>query len=126
MNVKTTLPASEARKNIFKIIGEAQKSGAYYTITEKGRPKVVIMSADEFESWQETLEVIRDFPNLKKDIEETEMAYKSGEYKKWTTLEELFAKEGFLSINKLSKKHEISTKNQAEGRKRARKVASKR
>lgn len=40
----------------------------YYTLTDKGRPKAVVMSAEEFESWAETLEVMRDFPNLDKDI----------------------------------------------------------
>jgi len=67
MNTKTTLPISEARgKNFSKIVDEIQKMGAYYTITDKGRPKAVIMSAEEFESWQETLEVQKMFPNLKK------------------------------------------------------------
>jgi len=39
MNTKTTLPISEARGKIFKIVDEIQKMGAYYTITDKGRPK---------------------------------------------------------------------------------------
>ena len=53
------------------------------------------MSAEEFESWQETLEVMKDFPDLDKDIEETESAIKSGEYKKWITLEEILKKKDF-------------------------------
>jgi prevent-host-death family protein len=70
MTIKNTLSISEARKKIFKIAEETQKPGNYYTFTENGRPKVVLMSAEEFESWQETLEVMRDFPNLKEDIKE--------------------------------------------------------
>jgi len=77
MNTKTTLPISEARKKIFNIAKEVQKPSRYYTLTEKGIPKAVVMSANEFESLQETLEVIREFPDLDKDIKETERAVKS-------------------------------------------------
>ncbi|MEK7103068.1 MAG: type II toxin-antitoxin system Phd/YefM family antitoxin, partial [Patescibacteria group bacterium] len=94
MNHKTTLSISEARKKIFEIAEDVQKPGVYYTFTEKGRPKAVLMSAEEFESLIETLEVVQMFPDLKKDIEETEQAFKSGEYKNWITLEELLVKEG--------------------------------
>jgi len=97
MDVKTTLPISEARKKIFRIAERVQKPATYYTLTEKGRPKVVILSADEFESWQETLEVMRIFPKLGKDIERAEKEYKKGDY---LTLEKVLFKEGFV----LSKK----------------------
>lgn len=110
MNTKTTLPITEARRHIFDITEEVQKPGTYYTITEKGRPKAVLMSAEEFESWQETLEVMHDFPDLKKDIKETESAVKSGEYKSWTTLEELLAKEGFMVADKTQNKYGVPGK----------------
>ena len=97
MDTKTTLPISEARKKIFKIAKKVQKPATYYTLTEKGRPKVVVLSADEFESWQETLEVMRIFPKLGKDIEKAEKEYKKGDY---LTLEKVLSKEGFV----LSKK----------------------
>lgn len=97
MNTKTTLPISEARKKIFKIAEDVQKPSTYYTLTEKGRPKAVILSAEEFESWQETLEVSRDFPNLEKEIKMAERDYKK---KKYATLEEVLAKEGFVLADK--------------------------
>lgn len=97
MDTKTTLPISEARKKIFKIAKMVQKPSTHYTLTEKGRPKVVIMSTDEFESWQETLEVIRDFPNLEKDIKKAEREYKKGNY---LLLEDVLAKEGFILADK--------------------------
>jgi len=100
MDAKTTLPISEARKNIFKIAERVQKPAVYYTLTEKGRPKVVVLSANEFESWRETLEVMRIFPNLEKDIKKA-----AGEYKRGLclTLEEILSKEGFV-LSKKSKK----------------------
>ena len=97
MDTKTTLSISEARQKIFKIAEKVQKPSTYYTLTEKGRPKAVILSAEEFESWQETLEVNRNFPNLEKDIKTAESDYKK---KKYATLEEVLSKEGFILADK--------------------------
>ena len=97
MNIKTTLSISEARKGIFKIAEKVQKPSTYYTLTEKGKPKAVVMSAEEFESWQETLEVIRDFPKLDKDVKAAERDFKK---RKYSTLEEILSKEGFILANK--------------------------
>jgi len=94
---------TEARKNIFKIANEVQKSGHYYTLTENGRPKVVLMSADGFESWQETLEVMSEMPDLMDDIRRFEEDKRTGKVNDYITLEELTAeilkKENELSSN---------------------------
>jgi len=116
MNIKTTLPITEARKKIFQIVADAQKPGVYYTITEKGRPKAVIMSAEEFESWVETLEVMRDFPDLDKDIKEAEKDYAQGNY---VTLEEILAKEGYILADKGKEQYEVSGGRTRKGTKRA-------
>jgi len=89
MNTKTTLPISEARKKIFQIAEDIQNPYVYYTLTERGRPKAVLMSADEFESWQETLEVMKAFPDLKKDAARVRQDVKSGAVKRYKTLDEL-------------------------------------
>ncbi len=105
MNAKTTIPITEARKRIFQIAKDVQKPNRHYTLTENGRPKAVILSAEEFESWQETMEVMRDFPDLKKDIKKAERDYSKGDY---ITLEELMEKMGFsenLKNNGLSSRH---------------------
>jgi len=117
MDTKTTLPISEARKKIFSIAKEVQKPSRYYTLTEKGKPKVVVMSAEEFESWQETLEVMRDFPDLEKDIKAAERDYKKGRY---VTLEEVLAKEGFILADRGKRKHEVSSRSAKKGSKRPR------
>ena len=97
MDTKTTLSISEARRKIFKIAENVQKPSIHYTLTERGKPKAVVLSAEEFESWQETLEVNRDFPNLGKDIKMAESDYKK---KKYVTLEEVLFKEGFVLTGK--------------------------
>lgn len=97
MDAKTTLSISEARKKIFKIAEKVQRHSTYYTLTEKGKPKAVVLSAEEFESWQETLEVARLFPDLAKDIKKAEKDYKN---KKYATLEDVLLKEGFVLAEK--------------------------
>ena len=101
MNIRNTLSISEARKKIFDIADEVQQPNTYFTLTEKGRPKIVIMSAEEFESWMETFEVMRDFPDLKKDIRQAEEEYRKGET---TTLEDYLAQEGYDVSNRTLKK----------------------
>ncbi|MEK7610931.1 MAG: type II toxin-antitoxin system Phd/YefM family antitoxin [Patescibacteria group bacterium] len=120
MDTKTTLSISQARKVIFSIAEKVQRPGAYYTLTEKGRPKAVVMSAQEFENWQETLEVMQEFPDLKKDIVETESAVKSGEYKSWTTLTTLLGREGFVVAENTPKRYAVPTTTKTKRAKRVR------
>lgn len=89
INTKTTISISEARKRIFDIADEVQIPNKVYTLTADGKPKAVIMSAEEYESWMETMEVLYDFPDIKQDIAETDEAVRTGEYKNWTTLDDL-------------------------------------
>jgi len=93
MNTKTTMPISKARAKIFDIAKEVQKTSNHYTLTERGKPRVVIISAKDFESYQETLEVIKDFPCLEKDIKKAEKEYKTGDV---FSLEEVLAEEGYV------------------------------
>jgi prevent-host-death family protein len=122
MTTKNTLPISEARKKIFKIAEEAQKPGNYYTFTENGRPKVVLLSAEEFESWQETLEVMREIPDLEERIKKAEKEFERGDY---ITLGELLAKQGYILADKGKNKYggeknEISTNRSKKSSKRIR------
>ncbi|MBU0648268.1 type II toxin-antitoxin system Phd/YefM family antitoxin [Patescibacteria group bacterium] len=86
MNTKTTLSISEARNKIFEIANEVQKPGVFYALTDRGRPKVVLLSAEEFESWMETLEVIKDFPELKRDLKKAREEYAKGNYSELSNL----------------------------------------
>ena len=55
-----TLPLTEARKDLSKIVDEVATVHEYVVITKQGKPQAVVMSADEFESWQETIEIMAD------------------------------------------------------------------
>jgi len=126
MNTKTTIPISEARKNIFKIAEKVQKPGVYFTFTEKGKPKGVIMSAEEFESLTETMEVIRQFPNLDRDIAQADKAIRTGQYKKYPTLDDLKNDWGFKVAEKVNKKNVISTVSKSKSKKKTSRYSGKR
>lgn len=111
MSAKTTISITEARKRIFDIAEEIQKPGVYYTFTEKGRPKAVLMSADEFDSLMETLEILGD-PDIMKSIKRAEDEYKRGEY---VTLDQLkkelgYSPESFVFADKGKKKYRVKKK----------------
>jgi antitoxin YefM len=55
-----TLPLTEARKDLSKIVDEVASVHEHITITRQGKPAAVVMSADEFASWQETIEILDD------------------------------------------------------------------
>ena len=111
MSARNTLSISEFRKNLFKITDRARRPGNYFTLTDKGRPAAVLMSAEEFESWQETLEVMQDVPGLGKRVAETKRAVRSGAYLKWPSFEEVMAEMGYVSRDGRAKpKYEISTR----------------
>lgn len=117
---QTTISISEGRRRIFDIAKEVQAPNKIYTLTSDGKPKMVMMSAEEYESMIETMEVNRIFPNLDKDIAETEEAFKTGEHKKWTTLEQLEEKWGFAVAEKPKKKYGVHTRNKTKSRKKSR------
>jgi len=71
-------------------------------LTEKGRPKMVVLSASDFESLVETVDVLRAFPDLEDDISEAEGEYRKGNY---ATLDKILAEEGYVKVTGGRKKH---------------------
>ena len=63
------ITATAARKKWYDVIGAAEHPGVSVVITHAGLPKVVVMSFEEFEGWQETMEIMSDSdPVLDQDI----------------------------------------------------------
>ncbi len=116
--MQNIISITEGRGKIFDIAEDVQKPGVYYTFTEKGRPKAVMMSAGEFESWQETIEVAREFPGLNESAKEIDRAVKTGEYKKWATLDEVMAKFGYVVADKSKQKYAVGNKSGKKSTKR--------
>jgi prevent-host-death family protein len=106
MDIKKVLPLTEARKNIFKIIADIEKKGACYGLTDRGRIKAVLMPVEEFESWRETLSVMKDFPDLGQSIAAAKKDWKN---KSFIGLYHILAREGYVLADKPKTKYVSDT-----------------
>lgn len=102
MDSKTIVPISEARRNIFQIANRVQRPSVHYTLTENGRPKAVIMSAEEFDSLMETVAIAAD-PRLMREIKDSAAAYRRGDS---IPLEAVIARKNYVPrrVEKISRK----------------------
>jgi prevent-host-death family protein len=81
--MKKSMTATEARKKFYAIIAATEHPGVSVVITHDGLPKVVVMSFEEFEGWQETMEIMADpDPSLDRDIREGIREMKKGKVPK--------------------------------------------
>ena len=93
VSYKETLSITEARKRIFDIASSVQAPGSYCILTDKGRPKAVMVSVDEFEALLEALDMLEYFPNFAKDVKQAEQELARGEV---YSLQDVLAEEGFV------------------------------
>ncbi len=56
----TTLPIADVRANLSKLVDEAVRTHQRVEVTKNGRRAAVLMSADDFDSLMETLEILSD------------------------------------------------------------------
>lgn len=59
-NLPNIISASDARSNFYDLVEQSHKNFSNFIITHKGQPKAVMLSYEDFESWQETLAVLSD------------------------------------------------------------------
>ena len=55
-----TLPVTEARAKLPQLVKAANERFERTVITSNGKPTAVIMSYEEYEAWEETLEILSD------------------------------------------------------------------
>ena len=60
-----TVPISEARQELPELIDKVRKLHNRYFVTKRGKVAAVIISAEEFESWGETLDIISNQAEMK-------------------------------------------------------------
>ena len=80
-----TLPITKARKDLTNLVKNVSKKLDEYIITVNGFPAAVLISAAEYESWKETVDILSD-PHLIKAIKQGEDDIKKGNF---VTFEEL-------------------------------------
>jgi prevent-host-death family protein len=79
IKIKNIISITEARSKIFEIAEKVQKIGNHYLFTEDGKPKLAVMSAEEYENLMEDLELAAD-PKFQARIKESEEAIAKGDY----------------------------------------------
>lgn len=77
-----TLPITKAREDLATLVNNAHKKLDEYIITVNGSPAAVLMSAEEFDSWKETNEILAD-KELMKAIKQGEKEIAEGKVYDW-------------------------------------------
>jgi antitoxin YefM len=54
------VPFTEARANLTELLDDVEDKHEHVLITRNGRPAAVMVSPDEYESLEETLEILQD------------------------------------------------------------------
>ena len=72
-----TLPVTEARARLPQLVKAADERFERTVITSNGKPAAVIMSYEEYEAWEETLEVLSD-PEAMRVIREADEELAAG------------------------------------------------
>ncbi len=55
-----TLPLADVKARLSELVSQVEKQHDQITVTRNGRPAAVVVSIEEWESLQETLEVLSD------------------------------------------------------------------
>lgn len=77
-----TVSATTARANLYDLIDEVALLGKRVGITKKGETKAILMSAEEFDSWNETNEILAD-KKLMRIIRQSEKELAEGKGEDW-------------------------------------------
>jgi len=77
MILNPILPANEARTNFYRILDEVNDQLRQFEVTLRGKRKAVIMSAEEYDGWLETLDIMSN-PKLVVSIKRGVKELKAG------------------------------------------------
>ncbi len=84
-----TLPISEVKAKLPKLVKGVAERDDEVVITRNGRPAAILISTDEYESLRETIEVLSD-PKAMAQIRRSEAYFRRGG--KGHTLDQVFGK----------------------------------
>ena len=84
-----TLPLSEVKVRLSRLVSDIFNKEDEIIITKNGKPAAVLMNAEEFEGWKETLEIMSD-PKLMARIRRNQEALAKGKGKVYSSTKEFF------------------------------------
>ncbi|MFC0545469.1 type II toxin-antitoxin system Phd/YefM family antitoxin [Kutzneria chonburiensis] len=73
-----TMPITEVKARLAELVVQVETQRDRITITRNGKPAAILVSVGEWESINETLDVLAD-PEALRDIKESDDAYARGE-----------------------------------------------
>ena len=71
------VPFTEARSRLTELLDEVEAKHEHVVITRNGRPAAVVLSTDEYEAIEETLEIVQDAETMAA-LRESEEDVKAG------------------------------------------------
>ena len=83
------IPLKEARQKFATLVDQAARLSERFVVTKNGTPRAVLMSAEEFESWLETLEITSNPVT----VEALDKGLKEAKSKKLSTFKDVFGEE---------------------------------
>lgn len=86
----SVMPLGEVRDRLSEVISEVETTHERVTITKHGQPAVVLIAADDLESLEETLDLLRT-PGALEQITQAEAELERGEGTSAAELHELIA-----------------------------------
>lgn len=79
-----TLPLSEAKAKLSELVDDVLGRDERVMITRNGRPAAILVSPDDLDSWQETIEIMSD-PKAMASIRRSRREIEQGRAKRYTT-----------------------------------------
>ena len=82
----TTVPLSEAKTHLARLLTGVEKLGEGVTITRSGRPAGVLLSIEEYEGLLETLDILADsklMASLRRGLRDAEKGRVVGDDEVW-------------------------------------------
>lgn len=78
MTIMETIPITEAKTRIAELADRVAREHDHFTITRNGRADVMLISVAEYESLQETLDILSDEQALS-DLRQSREDFEAGE-----------------------------------------------
>ena len=76
----TVVTVTDAKSRFLELVRRSDRAFERFVITRSGTPEAVLMSAEEFDGWLETMEILSDRRALK-DIRQARREIRSGRRK---------------------------------------------
>jgi antitoxin YefM len=84
-----TVSLKQARSRFSSLVEKADRLSERFVVTKNGTPKAVLMGAEEFESWVETLELLSN----PKAVKALEQGLKEARARKFRSFRDVFGED---------------------------------